>query len=270
MQKAKKDSKKKSLLKWILLGVAVILLGVGGYFGYKYYQDYQANKVYSVGETVGLSDFKVDITKAEFKSVDLPIDKDSVAKYGALDKHEDCEKQSKENTWWRAWDNDPNAPWSQTGPSDFNICVRRNNSRDIINEYAKNNSQLVVDYKITAINNVDTSKLKIELIPDSGRKLGEQVESFNANQFFPNGAQRKITVPRVAGQVYTSDSYYDNGKINTFTEPYEPYHTSNVGNDINKGLERTGYIYTDIRNTESNVDIKITYNGETRLVRITR
>jgi predicted negative regulator of RcsB-dependent stress response len=81
MQKAKKDSKRKSLLKWILLGVAVLLLGVGGYFGYKYYQDYQANKVYSVGETVGLSDFKVDITKAEFKSVDLPIDKVSTSNF---------------------------------------------------------------------------------------------------------------------------------------------------------------------------------------------
>jgi len=263
MQKAKKDSKKKSLLKWILLGVAFVLLGVGGYFGYKYYQDYQANKVYSVGETVGLSDFRVDITKAEFKSVDLPIDKDSVAKYGELDKHEDCEKQSKENTWWRAWDNDPDAPWSQTGPSDFNICVRRNNSRDIINKYTKNNSQLVVDYKITAINNVDTSKLKIELIPDSGRKLGEQVESFNANQFFPNGAQYKA--PELAsiapGDMYTSESRYN---------PYESYKASDLGDDINKGLERTGYIYTDVRNSENSVDVKITYNGETRLVRITR
>ncbi len=263
MKKANKDSSKKSLLKWILLGVAVVLLGVGGYFGYKYYQDYQANKVYSVGETVGLSDFKVDITKAEFKPVDLPIDKESVAKYGTLEKHEDCESQSKENTWWRAWDNDPDAPWAQTGPSDFNICVRRNNSRDIINEYTKANSQLVVDYKITALNNVDTSKLKIELIPDSGRKLGEKVESFNANQFFPNGAQYKA--PELAslapGAMYTSESRYN---------PYESYKASDLGDDINKGLERTGYIYTDIRNSENNVDVKITYNGETRLVRITR
>ena len=270
MKKANKDSSKKSLLKWIILGVAVVLLGVGGYFGYKYYQDYQANKVYSVGETVGLSDFKVDITKAEFKPVDLPIDKESVAKYGTLEKQEDCESQSKENTWWRAWDNDPDAPWVQLGPSDFNICVRRNNSRDIINEYSKANSQLVVDYKITAKNNVNTSELKIELVPDSGRKLGEQVDSFNANQFFPNGAQRKIDVPGVSGQVYTSDSYFSDGKTKAFTEPYKPYYASDLGNDINKGLERTGYAYTDIRNSENSVDVKITYKGETRLVRISR
>lgn len=259
MLKADRDNTSKRTFKWIVLGLVIVLLGVGGYFGYKYYQDYQANKVYSVNEAVGFPNFEIKVTKAEFKPVDLPIDEKAVEKYGAINKKEDCDKESKNSTWWNQV-----GDWNQYGPSDFNICIRRNNSRDEINKYSSENQQLVVDYKIVATNNVNTSDLKIELITDSGRELGKQVNTFNANQFFPNGAQEKDvldwSIAGAPGPVYTDE----------WPQEYKPYHKSDIGGDINKGLERTGYLYTDIRNSENSVDLKVTYNSQTRLVRINK
>lgn len=253
-----KSSNKSLITKWVLLVVVLIAAGAGGYLCYKYYQDYRANKVYSVGETVSFPDLKIDITKTEFKPVDLPLDKKSIAKYGDLEKREDCDSMSKEQTW--NFESYRSTGWMQYGPSDYNICVRRNNSRDEISKYTNENKQLVIDYKITAADNINTSKLRLELIPDSGRELGQQVNMFNANQFFENSAQRKIQIEGAPGPVYTDE----------WLQEYKPYHESKIGGDINKGLERTGYIYTDIRNSEHSVDVKITYKGDTRIVRVTR
>lgn len=95
----------------------------------------------------------------------------------SLGKQENCTAQSRERTWWKAWDNDPDAPWVQLGPSNYDICDRRNLSRNTINEYLKNNDRFHIDYKIIATNNIDTTKLKIELVPNSGRKLDEQISA---------------------------------------------------------------------------------------------
>lgn len=257
-----KDSSNKSVKLWVVLVFISIILVAGGYFGYKYYEDYMTNKIYSVDETVKLSDFSIEITKATFKPVNLPIDKKTVEKYGDISQQEDCEKLSKTDSWVSIM---RNGEWSQYGPSAFNICHRRNDSRNEINKYSNSNSQLAVDYKITALSNVDTSKLKINLTPDSGRKLGEQVDSLSANQFFEDGAQEILDFDfGVPGPVYTEES----------RQTYKPYFASDMGGDLNKGLSRKGYTYTDIRKSENSVDLKISYtkNGqkEVRVVRITR
>lgn len=253
--------KKNSIIKWIVLGVAIVALGVGGFFGYKAYENYLANKIYAPNENVGFPDFNVKVTKAEFKTVDLPIDDETVKKYGAIDKKENCDAMSKENTYWKAWDGDINAPWVKYGPSAYNICVRRNDSRDAITKYSSENKQLVVDYTITAKNNVNAKDVSIALEPDSGRKLDAQVDAFNANQFFKLGAQELIPdeLNTAPGPVYTSE----------FKQKYVPFYKSDLGGNINKGIERKGNLYTDIRNSESSVDLKISYRGQTRIVRIT-
>lgn len=256
------NKKKSSIIKWIIIGVAIIALGIGGFFGYKAYGNYLANKVYAPNDNVGFPDFDIKVTKAEFKNVDLPIDKDTVKKYGAIDKKENCDTMSKENTYWKAWDGDINAPWVKYGPSDFNICIRRNDSRDAITKYTSENKQLVVDYLITAKNNVNAKDVSIALEPDSGRKLDTKVDAFNANQFFELGAQ--YTLPDglaigAPGPVYTSEH----------PQNYTPFHKSELGGNINTGIERRGNLYTDIRNSESSIDLKITYHGQTRIVRIT-
>lgn len=261
-----KNNSRHSLVKWVAIStILVVVLATGGYFGFQYYQYYQADKIYSVDDIVSLPNFKIDITKSEFKSVDLSLDKDSITKYGGLDKQENCTTQSRERTWWKAWDNDPDALWVQLGPSDYDICNRRNLSRNTINEYLKNNDRLHIDYKIIATNNIDTTKLKIELVLDSGRKLDEQISAFKGNQFFPLGAQYKSKelekVLDVPGPIYTSEREYI---------PYKPYFVSSLGGDINKGLERAGSISADIRKSEENIDLKVTYENQVRVIRIHR
>lgn len=257
------NKKKSSIIKWIIIGVAVVALGVGGFFGYKAYENYLANKIYAPNDNVGFPDFDVKVTKAEFKAVDLPIDKDTVKKYGAIDKKENCDTQSKENTYWKAWSGDLNAPWVKYGPSAYNICIRRNDSRDAITKYSSENKQLVVDYTITAKGNVNAKDVSITLEPDSGRKLDAQVDAFNANQFFELGAQELLApelLINAPGPVYTTE----------YSQKYVPYHKSDIGGNINKGIVRKGNLYTDIRNSENSVDLKISYHGQTRIVRFTK
>lgn len=255
MQKVNKDDTKKLLLKWILLGFAVILLVIGGYFGFHSYQDYKANKIYSFNEIVPFPSFDVTITKAEYKKVDFPLNDSILKKYGNLDSIEDCESMSNEDTWL-----DTSLGWVQNGASKRAVCERRNKARNDIRQYINNNEQLVIDYKIVAKNNIETSKLKIELLPDSGRNLKEIV--FIDAILSDEGEGEIISVAGAPGPVYD----FSYGR----SDGYMPYHQSSIGGDINKGLERTGYIYTDIRKSENSVDVKITYKGETRLVRISR
>ena len=52
--------------------------------------------------------------------------------------------------------------------------------------------------------------------------------------------------------------------------PYKPYFVSSLGGDINKGLERAGSISADIRKSEENIDLKVTYENQVRVIRIHR
>lgn len=258
MQSKKKTKNKKPLIVSAILVIAVLILGVGGFFGLKAYEKHQEDKIYSVSDKVSFPDFDFKVKKAEFKAVDLPIDQKTVAKYGPLDKPENCESMSKEETMAFFGSPEP-MPY---GPSDFNICIRRNDSRKGINDYSANNKQLTVDYQVTANSNVSTANLKIELIPDSGRKLNEQVNTFNGTQFFKDSAQERTEFAGVT--IYSSE----------VEQKYIPYHQSEIGGDINKGLTRDGYTYTDIRNSEQSVDIKVTYKKDgkehIRIVRVAK
>ena len=70
-----KNNSRHSLVKWLAIStILVVVLATGGYFGFQYYQYYQADKIYSVDDIVSLPNFKIDITKSEFKSVDLSLD----------------------------------------------------------------------------------------------------------------------------------------------------------------------------------------------------
>ena len=163
---------------------------------------------------------------------------------------------SNEDTWLDT----ESLGWVQNGASKRTVCERRNEARNKVKQYINNNRQLTVDYRIVAKNNLDTSKLKVELLPDSGRNLREEVyiDAILSNE----GEGEIISVAGAPGPVYDFSVGRSSG--------YKPYNQSIIGGDINKGLQRTGYIYTDIRNFEKNVDIKITYKNQTRIVRISR
>jgi hypothetical protein len=202
-------------------------------------------------------DFSVVVTKAEAKPVNLPIKNELVQQYGGLDKDENCDTFSKASSMIRVTFNSSTP--TQTlpyGPSDYNLCVRRNDSSNAIKQYSEANRQLVVDYKITANGTVSTSQVKVQLIPDSGRKLNEQVDSLNCNEFI-------------------DPSTFDLDGIrttNTDCSKYIPYFQSEIGSNISKGLMRSGYLYTDVRNTEKSADFILSYyhNNErnTRTMRI--
>lgn len=260
-----KTKKINPIVASVIAILVVAILGVGGFFGVKAYEKYQEDKIYAAGDTVGFPDFDFKVTKAEFKPVNLPVDEKTVAKYGSLNKQENCDTFSKENTYWKAWDGDINAPWVKYGPSPYNICIRRNDSRNEINKYSSSNKQLVVDYSVIAKSTVDTSKLTVWIEADSGRQLAKQVDAFNANQFFEGGAQELVEPIGGAPAPWYPDE---------LPQKYIPLYKSNLGGDINKGLTRTGYAYTDIRNSENSVDIKVTYKkdgkDQVRIVRINK
>jgi hypothetical protein len=258
MNKNGSKSSNKPIIFTIAAVLILVIFAVVGLFGLKAYEKRQENKIYSVGDTVKFPSFDFKVTKAEFKPVDLPIDDKTTERYGALDKPEDCEKMSKEPTMTFLGNFKPE-PY---GPSDYNICNRRNDSRDGINKYSASNKQLVVDYQVAAKDTVNTRNLKIVLISDSGRKLDARVDTFNGTQFFTESAQEKTEFGGVI--VYSQELKQD----------YIPYHQSDLGGDINKGLVRKGYTYTDIRNSENSTDIKVTYKlgdkEHTRIIRVTR
>src|SRR5690606_10778359 len=98
MSKQQKRNKKKIVIISTSVVMSLVLLTLGGIFGLKAYQKHQENKIYSVGETMSYSDFKVEVTKAETKSVNLPVRNELVKKYGGLENKENCNKFSKAAT----------------------------------------------------------------------------------------------------------------------------------------------------------------------------
>lgn len=251
---------KSPLLKIVAFVLASLMLVLGAYYGIQHYHNYQANRIYHVNETVEFPDFNFTVKQAEFKPVDLPLDKESVTKYGGTEKPEDCDVMSREKTWIAF----PVGSWSQYGPSDYDICKMRNDSRLPLREYLKSNSQLKVLYSITANRNISTKDLKIDMQVDSGRDLKSKVNTLNGNQFFDGCARIRFSgVGHIPG-----DTYGDGCTEEPVT--YTPYKQSLLGGDLNKGLSRDGFINTDVRKSENNIDIKISYRNETRIVRITR
>ncbi len=254
----KRNRKQNKVILAVILPIVLAATGVIGFFGYKMYEKSAEDKIYAPNEMVSFPDFDFTVTKAEFKSVNLPLEQKTIQKWGGIDKQEDCEKFSKENRYNMTG----GLGWAKYGPSDYNVCNRRNISRDEIKKYTAKNKQLVVDYTIAAKNNVDTRNISIFIEADSGRNLTDQVDTFNTNQFFEGGAQELIPpIGDAPGEWYPDE----------LPQKYKPFHKSALGGNINKGLTRKGYAYTDIRNDEHSIDIKITYNkNQVRIVRIAK
>jgi hypothetical protein len=249
-----KNKTTRTLLIVFAAIVAVALIAVTCVFGRNAYQNHQANKIYGPGESVGFSDFTLNVTKADVKAVSLTINQDKANKHGGTVNHENCDTLSDRAQPYTALQQltIDSGGYVVPNPSDRVMCVRRNNSRDDIQKYSAANRQLVIDYKITASNTVETSKITLELIPDSGRKLDKRVDTFNGNEFMDtNDFTSEFNIPMVN---------------------YTPYHQSKLGDNIGKGLSRSAYVYTDVRTSEKTADLILKYSHnrktETRIVRI--
>lgn len=257
MSKQQKRSKKKSIIITATAVIGIALLSTGGVFGLKAYRHYQANKIYSVGKAMPYPSFSVEVTKAEIKPVDISNTIKAAQKYGGLNNNENCDNFSKAATMTTLGFGS-NSQTLPDGPSDYNLCIRRNESRQAITKYTEANRQLVINYKINADTTIDTSQVKVKLIPDSGRNLSNQYSPIYCNEF-------------------TDPSAYDlNGIRYSSSAPCNDnnttYFQSDIGENISKGLTRTGYLYTDVRNNENSVDFILSYSHagktDTRTTRI--
>lgn len=116
----------------------------------------------------------------------------------------------------------------------------RRNAQDYLNEHTR----ATVNYEVVAKEAVNGEGLNIEVIPDSGRKIISEKLADSRDDTFSWAWVLKLD--------------------------YVANPNSDFGGDLNKGLTRKGTVGIDLKNTEQTVDLKVTYKGETRLVRISR
>ena len=116
----------------------------------------------------------------------------------------------------------------------------RRNAQNYLNEYTR----ATVSYEVTADKVVDGKKLSVNILPDSGREL-----NYNTG----------------------SDSYDD---LYSFTWELNIDYTANpksdFGGNVNSGITRKGSIGADLKNSEQVFDVVVSYEGETRTIRLNR
>jgi hypothetical protein len=242
------EIKRKSIRPLLAVLAILLLMSIVGIFGVAKYYNSQANRIYSVGQSMKFPGFSVTVENSQLKPVDLPLNKDVIAKYGGVSTNENCEALSK-------------APSPQTGyqsilptaklvenPSPYNFCIRRNDSRKNVGTYISQNRQITIKFTIKA-----ESTVNIQVLPDSGRNPNPNDKLFNGNEL-----------------LFDNMSNDFNGYYSSF-EAYSPYGHNDLGGNVNNGLSRNGFIYTDVRNTENSVDFSFSYNqsGST-VTKITR
>lgn len=248
-------SKGKKTIKWLMIPIVLLLLVVAGLFGNHLYKQHLNNKIYAVGENIEFPDFSLKVNKPSFSQVSLTVPKDKAAKYGGLDTAEDCSKYPEDNNmpqdkWdgnkWIMYDEND---WEKDHPT-RRYCKWRNDSRKSISSYIAKNVHMTLNYKLTAKNNVNSSKISISLMPDSGRTLSGKDTLFDY------------------------DALLSSRYAPPFNYEYHPFKETKLGNDINKGITRQGSIDADVRNSEHTLDLKVIYhmggNDYTRLIRINR
>jgi len=252
--------KGEKTIKWLALPVIISLIVAGGFYGYDKYKQYNSDRIYTTNEVIRFDDLIFSVSKAEFQNVNLTLDNEFVTKHG-LDTQENCNDLSRSNTWTTDILRGGEEIWGrQSGVSDYEVCTERNKSRTAISKYLSNNKRLVVTYKISAIRTVATKDFNIALMPDSGRNVAASMDWLNNEARWTH----KIKTDTHRGVTRT---VYDSWTIFPI---YKAFSKTDLGSDVNKGLDRTGNVSTDIRSDERNIDIKITYKDETRIMRINR
>ncbi len=261
-------SKGKKTIKWLTLPIILALLASGGVFANYKYQQYINDKIYTNEEAITFSDFTLNITSVDFEDIALPVDAMAVKEFGDIEIDENCDSQSKDGGWKYtgfgiAVGKDG---WSQNAPSDYDACVKRNYSRSALRSYREDSDRLNISYKLSAKDEVSTQDFKIQIMPDSGRNPYLKVDSLRNNQFFKGSTNRK-TEDTHNGVTRSAYNYWNHHEDKT---SYTPHSSSSLGGNLNKGLNREAYLGVDVRKSEKNIDLKITYKDETRTVRISR
>lgn len=240
-------------VKWLLIPVAVLGLGIGGWYAYHSYQQGLKDRIYSAGEVIELPDFTIQTEEPLFEDIDLAVPREKISRFGGLDTQENCsllpDKHHSVSPWDASGnyrDTDPIENEMEKNEPTRRYCNWRNDSRNEISEYVNNTQRMTLNYSITASNNVNSSDIDISLMPDSGRTLSSDT-------------------------LFKHDPLLSSNYIPAFDyDGYKPYKATSIGGDINKGITRQGSIEADIRNSEHVIDFKITYKGDSRIIRVNR
>ncbi len=242
-------SKGKKAIKWLLLPVIIALLVTGGFFVYRQYQQYLNDKIYTANEAIGLSDFTLIVSSPTYTTPPLNEPQEKIAAFGDINTPEDCSKYP-----WLSWQTngvdimsltyDDNA-YEKAHPS-ARYCEWRNDSRKKIQSYLADNKRVSIDYKITAKSTVDSKDIQVAVMLDSGRDATKPASQFDYDPLL-------------------STRYYP-----AFDYTYKPYSETQLGGNINKDITRSQNVTFDVRNSEKTIDLKVSYKGQTRLVRLNR
>lgn len=232
-------SKGKKTIKWLALPIILSLLIGGGFFANNKYNQYLADKIYTIKDVVEIDDFNfkiIDISKNTLpfntQGVDLSALNCDIIEYGFK------------------WSKDGNSyTYDSSNPHEFydsSDCNRYNNAREQAKKYvADYDSRMIITYQVDAIDTVQGKDLHIEVLPDSGR-----------------------TIILNAGAGSGDDQYsfmWQIGKKDYVANP-----SSNFGGNLNKGLTRKGTVGFDLQKTEKVVDIIVRYHSNSRTIRINR
>ena len=244
-------SKGKKAIKWLSLPVIIALMVTGGFFTYHQYQKSLNDKIYAVNNDIGLSDFTLTVSSPSYTSPPLNQPQEKIAAFGDIKTPENCAKYNflnmppsfdfNDKSTWGIDEND----WEKAHPSG-KYCEWRNDSRKKIQAYSADNQRVSIDYRITAKSTVNSKDVQIEVMLDSGRDVKKPVSQFDY------------------------DALLSTNYSPAFNYTYKPYTETQLGGNINKGITRNQNVSFDVRNNEKTVDLKVTYRGETRLVRISR
>lgn len=242
-------SKGKKTIKWLLLPVVIALLVAGGFFAYRQYQHYLNDKIYTTNEAISLSDFTLTVSSPSYTTPPLNEPQEKIAAFGDINTPEDCSKYP-----WLSWQTngvdimslsyDDNA-YEKAHPS-ARYCEWRNDSRKKIQSYLADNKRVSIDYKITAKSTVDSKDIQVAVMLDSGRDATKPASQFDYDPLL-------------------STRYYP-----AFDYTYKPYSETQLGGNINKDITRSQNVTFDVRNSEKTIDLKVSYKGQTRLVRLNR
>lgn len=139
-------SKGKKTIKWLILPIVLGLLVVGGFYANNKYNEYQANKIYAVGDTIELPGFTFKITEATTQAVPLGLDDVNLAD------RKDCTGLNRDSQEYHDcdWYNWP-----------------RRNAQNYINNY----DRATISYELTAKSIVSADGFSISILPSSGREI---------------------------------------------------------------------------------------------------
>jgi len=230
-------SKGKKTIKWLALPIILVMLVVGGFFANGKYNQYLANKIYTINDNIKTNDldFKIiDVSKNTLpfnaQDADLNTLNCDIINYGY-----------KWVSFSKGGSYDSSNPHEFVIPSD---CSHYNEVRDKARKYiADYDSRMTITYQVDAKNTVVGKDLHIEVIPDSGREIVLNTNSDNSRYSFMK----------------------DIGKKDYIANP-----TSDFGGNLNKGLSRKGTVGFDLQKTEKVVDIIVKYHDDNRTIRINR